>query len=265
MPDGARRLPRCGQQRPRERYRLRASALVLPGAPRVEADHEPVEVWERRPGAALAPVRRYRRREPEKTLLHEVVRSQLEPFLASARERSTYHQQGNPRKPHRTPSKRVAFSDDPRVGVPSMKRRPRVNRPSACHRSGGHSRVRSSFYTRSLVATRSPALDAFSMVGGAVYPTVLDVDQVIPRAQPPKTRTSETLPPASRLGLRLSSLMPPFSASRSPASPGRTASFSLPRRTSPRGVGVGSRAPCCTGSAAPPGRADTGSASLRSG
>jgi hypothetical protein len=54
----------------------------------VPPEHEPVEVWERRPGAALAPVRRYRRCEPEKTLLHEVVRSRLEPFLAAARDRS---------------------------------------------------------------------------------------------------------------------------------------------------------------------------------
>jgi hypothetical protein len=34
-------------------------------------------------------VRRYRRREPEKTLLHAVVRSRLEPFLAAARDRSS--------------------------------------------------------------------------------------------------------------------------------------------------------------------------------
>jgi hypothetical protein len=49
---------------------------------------EPLEVWERRPGAAAAPLGRYRRREPEKTLLHQVVRARLEPFLAAARERS---------------------------------------------------------------------------------------------------------------------------------------------------------------------------------
>lgn len=51
----------------------------------------PVETWERRPGAALAPLAegvRYRRREPERTLLHQVVRTRLEPFLAAARERS---------------------------------------------------------------------------------------------------------------------------------------------------------------------------------
>jgi hypothetical protein len=36
----------------------------------------------------LAPVRRYRRREPERTLLHRVVRDRLEPFLAAVRERS---------------------------------------------------------------------------------------------------------------------------------------------------------------------------------
>lgn len=51
-------------------------------------EREPVEVWERRPGAALQSVRRYRRREPEKTLLHQVVRERLEPFLAAARDRS---------------------------------------------------------------------------------------------------------------------------------------------------------------------------------
>ncbi len=50
--------------------------------------YEPVETWERRPGAATAPLGGYRRREPEKTLLHQVVRGRLEPFLASARERS---------------------------------------------------------------------------------------------------------------------------------------------------------------------------------
>lgn len=50
---------------------------------------ERVEVWERRPGAALQPARRYRRREPERTLLHAVVREHLEPFLAAARNRST--------------------------------------------------------------------------------------------------------------------------------------------------------------------------------
>lgn len=51
----------------------------------------PAETWERRPGAALAPLpagARYRRREPEGTLLHQVVRARLEPFLAAARERS---------------------------------------------------------------------------------------------------------------------------------------------------------------------------------
>jgi hypothetical protein len=48
----------------------------------------PVETWERRHGAALAPLARYRRREPEKTLLHAVVRDRLEPFLAAARDRS---------------------------------------------------------------------------------------------------------------------------------------------------------------------------------
>jgi hypothetical protein len=49
---------------------------------------EPVETWERRHGAACAPLGGYRRREPERTLLHAVVRERLEPFLAAARERS---------------------------------------------------------------------------------------------------------------------------------------------------------------------------------
>ncbi len=48
------------------------------------AGHEPVERWERHPGAASSPLGRYRRREPEKTLLHAVVRERLEPFLAAA-------------------------------------------------------------------------------------------------------------------------------------------------------------------------------------
>ena len=48
----------------------------------------PVETWERHSGAACAPLGQYRRREPEKTLLHEVVRDRLESFLAAARERS---------------------------------------------------------------------------------------------------------------------------------------------------------------------------------
>ena len=50
--------------------------------------YQPVETWERRPGAATAPLGGCRRREPEKTLLHQVVRERLEPFLATARERS---------------------------------------------------------------------------------------------------------------------------------------------------------------------------------
>ena len=57
----------------------------------MEPSFTPVETWERRPGAALAPVpggAAYRRREPEKTLLHAVVRDRLEPFLAAARDRS---------------------------------------------------------------------------------------------------------------------------------------------------------------------------------
>jgi hypothetical protein len=48
----------------------------------------PVKTWERRHGAACAPLPRYRRREPKKSLLHAVVRDRLEPFLAAARDRS---------------------------------------------------------------------------------------------------------------------------------------------------------------------------------
>jgi len=58
---------------------MRAVVPVSPEAP---------EVWERHAGDAGAPLARYRRREPEKTLLHEVVRAELETFLADARERS---------------------------------------------------------------------------------------------------------------------------------------------------------------------------------
>jgi len=46
---------------------------------------DPVETWERSHGAACAPLGGYRRREPERTLLHAVVRERLEPFLAAAR------------------------------------------------------------------------------------------------------------------------------------------------------------------------------------
>lgn len=52
----------------------------------------PVKVWERRTGAALAALPgapAYRRREPERTLLHAVVRDRLEPFLAACRDRSS--------------------------------------------------------------------------------------------------------------------------------------------------------------------------------
>jgi hypothetical protein len=45
--------------------------------------------WERHGGAASAPLR-YHRLEPEKTLLHTVVREHLESFLAQARERSNH-------------------------------------------------------------------------------------------------------------------------------------------------------------------------------
>jgi len=42
-----------------------------------------------RPGVP-PPEPRYHRREPEKTVLHQVVQERLEPFLASARERSAH-------------------------------------------------------------------------------------------------------------------------------------------------------------------------------
>ena len=54
----------------------------------VAAQPESTEVWEARPGAARAPLAGYRRREPEHTILHAVVRERLESFLAAARERS---------------------------------------------------------------------------------------------------------------------------------------------------------------------------------
>jgi hypothetical protein len=54
----------------------------------VDRPPAPVESWERRHGAACAPLAGYRRREPEKSLLHAVVRERLEPFLAAARDRS---------------------------------------------------------------------------------------------------------------------------------------------------------------------------------
>ncbi len=56
----------------------------------VPASRDSPEVWERRTGAACAPLVHYRRREPEKTILHQVVRDELEPFLAAARERSEH-------------------------------------------------------------------------------------------------------------------------------------------------------------------------------
>jgi hypothetical protein len=46
--------------------------------------------WESHTGDACAPLARYRRREPERTVLHEVVRDELETFLARARERSEH-------------------------------------------------------------------------------------------------------------------------------------------------------------------------------
>jgi hypothetical protein len=47
---------------------------------------EPIERWERLPGIATSPFGGYRRREPERTLLHAAIRSRLEPFLQAARQ-----------------------------------------------------------------------------------------------------------------------------------------------------------------------------------
>ncbi len=63
--------------------------------PGVSLSPEDAETWERHSGAASSPLGGYRRREPEKTLLHQVVRERLEPFLAAARERSA-HDRGLP-------------------------------------------------------------------------------------------------------------------------------------------------------------------------
>ncbi len=60
---------------------MRAGVLDAPDSP---------ESWERHTGAACAPLAGYQRREPEKTLLHQVVREQLETFLAAAREKSAH-------------------------------------------------------------------------------------------------------------------------------------------------------------------------------
>ncbi len=51
----------------------------------VAATAEPVDTWERHAAWACAPLRGYRRREPEKTLLHVVVREWLESFIVAAR------------------------------------------------------------------------------------------------------------------------------------------------------------------------------------
>jgi len=52
----------------------------------VSLDGSAHEVWEHHAGAASAPLGRYCRREPERTILHSVVRDGLEPFLATARQ-----------------------------------------------------------------------------------------------------------------------------------------------------------------------------------
>jgi hypothetical protein len=71
----------------------------------VEQATAPVEVWERRVGAALAALPcapAYPRREPEKTLLHAVVRARLESFLAAARDAGTPDAEARPTRPNRT-------------------------------------------------------------------------------------------------------------------------------------------------------------------
>jgi hypothetical protein len=57
---------------------------------------EEVASYERWPGAARAPLPGYRRREPEKTVLHRLVRSELDTLVREARERSE-HGAGLPR------------------------------------------------------------------------------------------------------------------------------------------------------------------------
>jgi hypothetical protein len=56
----------------------------------VPAPRDGQETWERHAGAACAPFVGYRRREPEKTLLHQVVSERLETFLEAARDRSAH-------------------------------------------------------------------------------------------------------------------------------------------------------------------------------
>ena len=57
-----------------------------PSHPRQRDSSRPVVTHESRPGAAWAPLPRpYRRREPEKTAPHAVVREHLETFLEDAR------------------------------------------------------------------------------------------------------------------------------------------------------------------------------------
>jgi hypothetical protein len=57
----------------------------------------PSVTYEQSPGAAWAPLpRAYRRREPDKTALHTIVREHLETFLDEARQQSE-HGDGYPR------------------------------------------------------------------------------------------------------------------------------------------------------------------------
>jgi len=67
---------------------VRAAVPVLAIPRGVDRPAIPVVTWEHRPGPGCAPLGSYRRREPEKTLLHAVVRDRLQPFLAAARDRS---------------------------------------------------------------------------------------------------------------------------------------------------------------------------------
>ena len=63
--------------------------VCTPRAPTSRPTGLPPVVYEREPGAASRPLpKSYRRREPEKTALYEVIRDHLESFLEEGRRRS---------------------------------------------------------------------------------------------------------------------------------------------------------------------------------
>jgi len=134
-----------------------AGVLVPPEAP---------GTWERHAGAACAPLRGYRRREPEKTLLHRVVRERLETFLAAVREA----QRPRPR--------------------PARLRRARAARLRRLWSSGTRLRAislpRLWFRAAGRVLLHAPGV---SMERGAIYPSALECGQGRPRAHLPKTVT----------------------------------------------------------------------------